>query len=176
MQTPALYVWRSHDTETFSVLLVLCEGNPMDSYHKGLTMWSFDVFVAVSPSKALKIHSSWQWFETSCWTNLWRHSDVFSGPRGPAGQKGEVGPPGAPGFGGGTGVISKYPSSMSWDCLINVSRALQNILSKFMYSRNCTSYENFKLKLCTCAQSIALGTRTKFQLEVLNTNVISSIV
>ena len=29
---------------------------------------------------------------------------------------------------------------------------------KFVYCRNQTSYENFKLRLCTCAQSIALGT------------------
>ena len=33
-------------------------------------------------------------------------------------------------------------------CFINVSRALRNILSKFCYCRNHTSYENFKLKLC----------------------------
>ena len=35
-----------------------------------------------------------------------------------------------------------------------------------MYCRNHTSHENFKLKLCTCAQSHALGTRTQFQLEI----------
>ena len=39
-----------------------------------------------------------------------------------------------------------------------------------------SSYENFKMKLCTCAQSMALGTRTKFQLEILSINVISGIV
>ena len=61
-------------------------------------------------------------------------------------------------------------------CFTNVSRALQNILSKFVYCRSRTSYENFKLKLCTCAQSHALGTRTKFQLEILTINVISGIV
>ena len=53
---------------------------------------------------------------------------------------------------------------------------LQNILSKFVYCRNHTSYENFKLKLCTCAQSHALGTRTKFQLELLTINVLSGFV
>ena len=63
----------------------------------------------------------------------------------------------------------------------NVSQALQNILSKFVYCRNHTFYENFKLKLCMCAQSkcaqsLALGTRTKFQLEILTINVISDIV
>ena len=39
-------------------------------------------------------------------------------------------------------------------CFTNVSRALQDILLKFVYCRNRSSYENFKLKLCTCAQSI----------------------
>ena len=33
----------------------------------------------------------------------------------------------------------------------NVWRALQNILSKFVYCGNSTCYANFKLKLCTCA-------------------------
>ena len=54
----------------------------------------------------------------------------------------------------------------------NVSRALKNILSKFVYCKNRTSYENFKLKLGTCA----LGTRTKFQLEILTINVIVGIL
>ena len=58
-------------------------------------------------------------------------------------------------------------------CFTNVSRALQDILLKFVYCRNRSSYENFKLKLCMCA---ALGTRTKFQFEILTINVISSIV
>ena len=61
-------------------------------------------------------------------------------------------------------------------CFTNVSRALQNIISKFPYSRHRTSYENFKLKLCTCAQSHALGTRRKLQLEVLTINEISGII
>ena len=61
-------------------------------------------------------------------------------------------------------------------CFTNVSQALQDILSKFVYCRNRTSYENFKLKLCTRAQSPALGTRTKFQLEILTINVISGMV
>ena len=39
-------------------------------------------------------------------------------------------------------------------CFTNVSRALQNILSKFEYFGIRSSYENFNLKLCTCAQSI----------------------
>ena len=64
----------------------------------------------------------------------------------------------------------------SGGCFTNVSRALQDILLKFVYCRNCCSFENFKLKLWTCAQSMALGTRTKFQHEILTINVISSIV
>ena len=60
-------------------------------------------------------------------------------------------------------------------CFTNVSRALQDILSKFVYCRN-RIYENFKLKLSTCAQSHALGTHTKFQLEILTINVISGMV
>ena len=55
-------------------------------------------------------------------------------------------------------------------------RELQNILSKFVYCRNRISCENFKLKLCTCVQSHALGTRTKFQLGILPINVISGSV
>ena len=57
-------------------------------------------------------------------------------------------------------------------CFTNVSWALQDILSKYVYCINRTSYENFKLKFCTCA----LGTRTNFQLEILTINVISGIV
>ena len=66
-----------------------------------------------------------------------------------------------------------------WDaggCFTNVSRALQNILLKFMYCRNSTCDENFKLKLRMCGQSHALGTRTKFQLKILTINVISGVV
>ena len=76
-------------------------------------------------------------------------------------------------------VFGSLQNSQAWDpggCFTNVSRALQNILSKFVYYLNRISYENFKLKLCTCAQSHALGTRTKFQFEILSINVISDIV
>ena len=64
----------------------------------------------------------------------------------------------------------------SGGCFTNVSRALQDIPSKLVYCRNRISYENFKLKPCTCAQSPALGTRTKFQLEILTINVISGMI
>ena len=59
-------------------------------------------------------------------------------------------------------------------CFTKVLRALQNVLSKFVYCKNLTFYENFKLKLCMCAH--ALGTRTKFQLEILTINEIFGIV
>ena len=70
------------------------------------------------------------------------------------------------------------PHQVGWPvgCFTNVSRALQNIISKLVYCRDCTSYENFKLKLCSCAQSYVLGTRTKLQLEILTINVIAGIV
>ena len=61
-------------------------------------------------------------------------------------------------------------------CITFVSRALQDILSKFVYCRYRTSNENLKLTLCTCGQSYALSTRAKSQLEILNINVISGIV
>ena len=65
---------------------------------------------------------------------------------------------------------------MPGGCFTIVSRALQNILSKFVCCRNSTCDENFELKLCACAQSHALGTRTKFQLEIITINVISGVV
>ena len=58
----------------------------------------------------------------------------------------------------------------------NVSQALQDILSEFLCCTNRPSYEKSKLKLCMCAQSHALGTRTKIQLEILTVNVISGIM
>ena len=68
---------------------------------------------------------------------------------------------------------------LHWDaggCFTNVLWAPQNILSKFVYCKNHTSFENFKLKLCKCAQNHALGTRKKFQLEIPTVNVISGII
>ena len=52
-------------------------------------------------------------------------------------------------------------------CFTNISRVLQNNLAKIYSARNHNYDENFKLKLCTCAQSMALGTCPKFQLEIL---------
>ena len=53
---------------------------------------------------------------------------------------------------------------------------LKYILLKFVNCRNCTTYKNSKPKLIMCTQSHALGTHTKFQLEILTINVISGIV
>ena len=66
-----------------------------------------------------------------------------------------------------------FPDPVS--CFTNVSWTLQNILSKFVYRRNRNSYENFKLKLCMCIQIHALGTHTKFRLEILTLNVIYTV-
>ena len=71
---------------------------------------------------------------------------------------------------------SVFAVSTAGGCFSNISRALQDILLKFVYCRNRSSYENFKLELCMSAQSMALGTRTKFELEILTINVISGIV
>ena len=60
-------------------------------------------------------------------------------------------------------------------CFTNVSRALQNNLAKIHNARNHIYGKNFKLKLCMCAQSMALGTHTKFQLEILIRSTISAI-
>ena len=60
-------------------------------------------------------------------------------------------------------------------CVTNVSRALQKNLAKIYNARNRIYRENFKLKLCTCAQSMPLGTRTGFQLEILIRSTISAI-
>ena len=59
-----------------------------------------------------------------------------------------------------------------------INRAIKGLhcnLSNFLYCRNHTSYENFKIKLRTCAQSHALGTCRRSQLEILTINVFSDI-
>ena len=55
----------------------------------------------------------------------------------------------------------------NWGCFTNVSWALRNNLAKMHNIRNHIYDVNIKLKLWTCAQSMALGTRTKFKLEIL---------
>ena len=56
----------------------------------------------------------------------------------------------------------KWLALKTWGCITKVSWNLQNSLSKFVYNRNRTSYENFKLYFFSCTQSRALGTLTKF--------------
>ena len=53
---------------------------------------------------------------------------------------------------------------------------LSKIISwKIHNARNHIYVENVKLKICMCAQSMALGTHTKFQLEILIISTISAI-
>ena len=67
---------------------------------------------------------------------------------------------------------------LKWDpgvWFTNVSRAIQNDLANIFNARNHIYDGSFKLKLCTCAQSMALGVRTKFQLEIAMRSRISAI-
>ena len=57
----------------------------------------------------------------------------------------------------------------------SISRVPQNNLAKIYNARNHFYVENFKLKLCKCAQSMASGICTKFQLEILIRITISAI-
>ena len=57
-------------------------------------------------------------------------------------------------------------------CFDNVSRTVQNNLVKIYNARNHIFGEKFKLKL---AESYAMGTRTKFQLERIIRSSISAI-
>ena len=59
-------------------------------------------------------------------------------------------------------TTTEYVSSRARGCFTDVSRALQNMISKFVYSRS--------------AQIHAVGTSTKFQLEILTIDVISGIM
>ena len=68
-----------------------------------------------------------------------------------------------------------FPHKWPGGCFTNVSRALQRNLAKIHNAINPIYGENFTLKLCTCAQSIALGTHTKFQLEILIRSTIFAI-
>ena len=61
------------------------------------------------------------------------------------------------------------------DCFTNVLWALQNNLAKIHYAWNHIYGENFKLTICTYAQSMALDTRTKCQLEILTGSTLSAI-
>ena len=63
----------------------------------------------------------------------------------------------------------RYDFDTPGGCFTNVSRAPRNILAKIHNTRNHIYGDNLNLKICTCAQSTALGTRAKFQLEILST-------
>ena len=56
----------------------------------------------------------------------------------------------------------------------NVPRALQSNLAKLYNARIHIYDEYFTLTLCTCAQNMALGTCTKFRLEILIRSTISA--
>ena len=60
-------------------------------------------------------------------------------------------------------------------CFTNFLRALQKCVAKIYNAKNHIYSENSKPKLCMCAQSKALGTRTKFQFEILIRSTISAI-
>ena len=74
-----------------------------------------------------------------------------------------------------TPITGGFPSQGPGGCFTKVSRALQNNVAKIHNARNHIYGENFMLKLCTCAQNIALGSRTKFQPEILIKCMISVI-
>ena len=62
---------------------------------------------------------------------------------------------------------SRHPQGQAVQCIVrksggcftNVLRALQNNLAKICNARNHIYVENFKLKLCTCAQNMSSGMR-----------------
>ena len=72
------YTWLRHQMETFSALLVLCEGNPPVTYgfpSQRLVTRSLDVSVDLSLNKRLSKQTRWWWFETpSC--SLLRHCNA----------------------------------------------------------------------------------------------------
>ena len=109
----------------------------------------------LTPSHKLKLVSCLQLLSTTLWWII------------------QLGPITRPG-GRWTGLVYS-PFQKPGGCFTNVSRALQNNLAKIHNTRNHIYDQNFKLKLCTCAQSMALGTRTKFQLEILITSTNSAI-
>ena len=59
--------------------------------------------------------------------------------------------------------------------VVSLMQVLQNNLMKIYNATNYNYGENFKLKLCICVQSMALGTCTKLWLEILIRSMISDI-
>ena len=72
-------------------------------------------------------------------------------------------------------ITCSHDDQVPGGCFTNISRALQNDIVKIYNARNHIYGENFKLKYCYCAQSMALGTCTKFQLEILIRSVMFAI-
>ena len=66
-------------------------------------------------------------------------------------------------------------ANRAWGCVTNILWTLQYNLAKKHDNRKHIYGENFKLKLCMCAQSNALGTCLKFKLEILIKSMISAI-
>ena len=147
--------------EAFSALLAICaENSPVPGEfpaQRPLTR-RFDVFLDLRPNKRLRKQSWGWWFETLS-RPLWRHRNVMNVTwhcwR----------------------CTPMWCLLNAWGCFTNVSRALQNIPSKFVSCRNHTFEKNSKLTICTWAQSHALSsTHTQFQFDILTVNVISSNV
>ena len=73
--------WWRHHMETFSALLVLCEGNPPVTGgfpSQRPVMRSFDVFFDLRQNKRLRKYSRRRWFEMPS-LSLWRHSNDMEG-------------------------------------------------------------------------------------------------
>ena len=69
--------WWRNQMETFSALLVLCEGNPPVTSgfpSQRPVMWSFDVFFILHLNKRLSKQSRRRWFKTPL-HRLWSHSN-----------------------------------------------------------------------------------------------------
>ena len=69
------FIWWRHQIETFSALLVLCEGNPSVTAgfpsQRPVTR-SFDILFDLRLSNRFNKHSRRRWFETQS-RSLWRH-------------------------------------------------------------------------------------------------------
>ena len=195
--------WWRHQMEIFSVLLAICAGNspvPGEFPAQRPVTWNFDVFFDLRPNQLLSKQSWGWWFETPS-RPLWRHRNVttevwvsfkcifiqilvaFWTLR-----QWVINEPKCGHLWQFIDKFNKCLFSMRGVCsewrrktqhrvffFTNVSRALQNNLAKIYNARNYIYVENFKLKFCTCAQSISLGTSTTFQLEVLMRRMIYAI-
>ena len=62
-----------------------------------------------------------------------------------------------------------------WGCFTKLLRVFYNDLAKIHNARNHIYGVNFKLNLCMFAQSMSLGARLSFQLELLISNMISAM-